>query len=106
MNEEGGLEGELSRISKEPELGSEGYIKWEPEVQSDEDGQVDQPNFILPSEVLVDELGNPCGKDNLCHPVIGGRVANAHGQSSVAWQGMFRDDQFGAKCIRDHDGHH
>jgi hypothetical protein len=101
-SDEGGLEGELSRISKEQELGSEGYLKWEPEVQSDDEGHVPQPSFILNSEVMVDEHGNPCGKDPTIHPAVGAKIANAHGQSSSAWKGMFRDDQFGAKCIKDH----
>ena len=67
---------------------------WEPVVDSDDDGVVNQPSFILPSDIKTDGHGVPIYGDKQ-EPTDAKEAANE------AWQDAFGETFQARKAIRD-----
>jgi len=78
-------------------------VTWVPFVDSDSDGEVNQPSFVLGSSIVTDETGTPSSIHPSCRPV-GEMYDQYHDSGGAAaddeWKKMF-GSSFNLQALRD-----
>ena len=73
-------------------------MSWKASVDSDEDGLVDQPSFVLTSSLQTDDTGTVIGTDSL---LIEKKSDSAVNKAQDEWRTMFGGECENRQAIRD-----